>query len=244
MEYLFKENEVIKLATKAENSQPHPAKYNDNLLKSFAELVNELGCQKESIILDVFGGVGKIGRLKEMLDFKITVITSELEEEWAKQGYEHGVDFPLVSDSTCLPIKDKVIDFVITSPTYGNRMADSHIARDNSVRNTYTHKLGRKLSDNNTGKMQWGENYRKIHGLVYSEVFRTLKQNGYLILNMKDHIRSGKRVYVTDWHIQELENKGFKLLRHIKVQLKGNGFGANAHLRVPYESILLFKKKN
>lgn len=57
MEYLFKENEVIKLATKAESSQPHPAKYNDNLLKSFAELVNELGYQKESIVLDVFGGV-------------------------------------------------------------------------------------------------------------------------------------------------------------------------------------------
>lgn len=179
-----------------------------------------------------------------MLDFEVVVITSELEEEWASQGYGYGVDFPMVSDSTCLPIKNNTIDFVITSPTYGNRMADSHIAKDSSVRNTYTHKLGRKLDDNNTGKMQWGENYRKIHSLVYSEVFRTLKQNGYLILNMKDHIRNGKRVYVTDWHIQELKNKGFRLLRHIKIQLKGNGFGANAHLRVSYESVLLFNKEN
>jgi len=61
-------------------------------------------------------------------------------------------------------------------------MADHHNAKDSSKRNTYTHCLGRKLKEENTGKMQWGHLYRNKHRKIYEEFIRVLKTNGYLIL--------------------------------------------------------------
>ena len=85
-------------------------------------------------------------------------------------------------------------DGICTSPTYGNRMADSHDAKDGSSRNTYTHKLGRKLDVNNSGKMQWGNEYKKLHTKAWNECFRVLKNDGVFILNFKNHIKKGKEV--------------------------------------------------
>ena len=52
---------------------------------------------------------------------------------------------------------DATFDMVVTSPTYGNRMADHHNAKDGRRRITYTHNLGRTLTPGNSGAMQWGE---------------------------------------------------------------------------------------
>lgn len=45
----------------------------------------------------------------------------------------------IVGNALYLPFRDRAFDGIVTSPCYGNRMADHHDARDDSKRNTYTH---------------------------------------------------------------------------------------------------------
>ena len=132
----------------------HPAKYTDSLLPIFTRLLKKY---KAETVLDCFAGTGKI----HLLPFKTYGI--ELEKEWAEMHSNN-----IIGDATKICFKDNSFDAVCTSPTYGNRMADCHNAKDESHRNTYTHILNRKLNDNNSGKMQWGINYKNytiLHGM-------------------------------------------------------------------------------
>ena len=206
----------------------HPAKYTNSLLPIFQEIIDKYNCEK---ILDCFAGTGKVHHLN------CKTIGLELEEEWANQSKG-----TIIGDATNMPFKDNEFCGVCTSPTYGNRMADSHNAKDDSKRNTYTHKLGRELKVNNSGKMQWGESYRDIHRLAWKECYRVMKKDGIFILNFKNHIRKGKEVDVFGWHIKELINLNF-ILREVKqVPVKGNGFGENGNSRVPFEYVAVLQK--
>lgn len=127
----------------------HPAKFTDALLPSFAHLI-----PPATRGLDPFGGTGKIFLLHDLVpDLQIECI--ELEPEWA--AYDSRIT---VGNALALPYCDASFDWVCTSPTYGNRMADHHNARDGSRRNTYRHALGRPLHRDNSGAMQWGDEYR------------------------------------------------------------------------------------
>lgn len=200
---------------------PHPAKYTDCLLSIFEKMI-----PKNSKVLDPFAGTGKI----HLLPFE--TVGLEIEPEWAKM---HPQTF--CGDATDMPFADDTFDVICTSPTYGNRMADSHNAKDASKRNTYTHTIGRKLHKNNSGQMQWGQEYKDLHIKAYRECKRVLKPNGLFILNIKNHIRNGKEIDVHGWHITALENIGFIFSETVNVPVKGNGFGSNGAKRVGYEFI-------
>lgn len=208
-------------------SKKHPAKYNDKLFPDMAKILEKNYCKS---VLDPFGGTGKIFELKKYLD-NLKIFSIELEPEWANC---------IVGDAHYLPFSNDCFDAIVTSPTYGNRMADHHEAKDKSVRNTYTHFIGRKLSRNNSGCMQWGEEYRRFHKIAWIESRRVLKDNGIFILNIKDHIRDGVRQNVTAWHIECLSEAGFELLSHKHIFLSGNGMGKNREYKVPYESVIAF----
>jgi hypothetical protein len=64
---------------------------------------------------------------------------------------------------------------VVTSPTYGNRMADHHDAKDDSKRMTYKHMLGRDLHPDNSGQMHFGPKYKEFHEKAWAEVTRVIK---------------------------------------------------------------------
>ena len=136
-----------------ENTIRHPAKYTDSFIPVFASILKEYGCRK---ILDPFAGTGKIGQIKKE-GFEGYIFANEIEPEWLEPN-KYGCDVVSFMDAENLLdcYRPNQFDAIVTSPTYGNRMADHHNAKDGSKRNTYTHYIGHQLHDGNTGKMQWG----------------------------------------------------------------------------------------
>lgn len=204
----------------------HPAKYSKNLMPVISFLIGAT-----EPILDPFAGTGRIHSLPN------ETFGVEIEPEWALLDSR-----TLVGDATALPYRDKSFAGVVTSPTYANRMADHHAAKDLSKRNTYKHALGRDLHPNNSGGMQWGEDYKLLHKKAWIECRRVLEDRGFILLNIKDHIRKGKRQHVTRWHMETISSLGFILENRIRVNAKGLKEGANRNVRINNEWLLLFRK--
>lgn len=217
-------------------SVKHPAKYTDTLIPIFVDLLRD--CPN---VLDPMAGTGKIGQIKEH-GYKGYVVCNELEPEWITPT-PPGVDEVHIGDAEHMDwALDGQFCAICTSPTYGNRMADHHNARDGSRRNTYRHTLGRPLSPGNTGMMQWGKEYRQKHVFIWIECKRVLRPDGLMIVNVSDHIRKGQVVRVVDWHVKAITSIGLLLIDKIPVETPRLRFGANSDVRVSAEWILVFLK--
>jgi SAM-dependent methyltransferase len=207
----------------------HPAKYSDVLMPLFGELLD--GYDR---VLDPFAGTGKLRSIRP------DAYLLEIEPEWA------AISGATVGDALDMPWDDGYFDAVCTSPTYGNRMADhftDHQVDKSYRRNTYRHALGRELSNNNSGWMQWGAMYRAFHINAWTEVRRVLRPEGRFILNISDHIRNGERVPVSEWHRAAVEGLRFALVSEHAVETPRQRFGANGNARVSHEVVYVFRKE-
>lgn len=200
----------------------HPARFSPLILDTISSCLGS----PVGPVLDPFAGTGLLSSLP------IHTVCVEIEQDWATN---------VCADSQHLPFPAHVFDAVATSPTYGNRMADHHDARDGSKRHTYTHYLGHKLHDNNSGKMHFGAEYCQLHANVWIECLRVLKSQGLLVLNTKDFIRDGLLTPVTDWHSECLSRLGFTFLYRLSVPVRGLRHGANNTLRVDHEDITVWE---
>lgn len=214
----------------------HPAKFSDVLIPKIAGIlkVNHI-----RTVFDPMAGTGKLVQVKTFCP-DLAVFCNELEPEWCE--FDNGA-FWMVRDARDLGfLPDGLFGAICTSPTYGNRLADHHNAKDGSRRITYRHRLGRDLHTANTGQLQWGQVYREIHHAIWKESIRLLCDDGIFILNISDHIRGGEIVPVSDFHHRTLVSLGLNLIQWDRVETPRMGFGANAKVRVDYESIYTFKK--
>lgn len=208
----------------------HPARYSDELIPMFASLLGGDVVR----VLDPFAGTGRIHELQAC---GLETVGVEIEPEWASLHPD-----TIVGNALDLPFDDGEFDAVCTSPTYGNRLADHHDAADPELRRSYTHDLGRKLHDANSGDLHWGPEYRAFHEDAWAEAVRVLRPGGRFILNIKDHIRGGAWQDVAGWHVAALCDLGLYVTAIRPVVTSALRQGANGELRVPAELVIAFVK--
>ena len=239
----------------------HPATFPKAIQKLMTDISKELGITE---VLDIFGGIGNIGRMKEY-GFKGKIKTNELEPRWGGQdtvklSKERGVDEAIIGDSRNLDIPSGSVEAIMTSPTYGNLMA----LKAPSKKDSYQAFAGGRLGAGSTAGEVWGPKYEQLHREIYDEAFRVVKSGGYFVLNMKDKPvsavdlknnwipKKGSTVEVrdqvmkaTDWHVRALEDVGFKEINRYRVDEPGyttdtGRFGRK--FTVGYEDVVVMGK--
>lgn len=210
----------------------HPARFSDAILPLLDFMLPD-----EGRVLDPFAGTGRIHELATATRVTVGV---EIEPEWAAMHPD-----TIVGDSTGLSemFDEASFDAICTSPTYGNRFADHHKARDGSVRRSYTHDLGRQLHVNNSGAMHWGNAYRTLHTTVWAQCHNVLKPGGVLVLSISDHIRKGSPQGVHLWHVGKLGQLGFEIQAMSPIATQRLRHGENGDQRVSHEWVIRFGRR-
>lgn len=217
-----------------EAANAHPAKYTAAIADSFERLLLAY-VPPPAIVVDPFAGTGFL--LDRLFERGYAPFGIELEPEWAASKH--------VARGTALalPFEDGYADAVITSPTYGNRMADKDLRP--SVAGTYAKGLGRLASEGSSCHLQWGPEYRAFHVEALDEIERVLRPGGLFLLNMKNHYRAKEEVDVVGWWWNEVADRGtFRRLVSIFVATPGNRRGANAEARAEGEYVGVFQRED
>lgn len=217
---------------------PHPAKWSDPVLDAI-----QLACDRYRVAdaapplaADPFAGVG-LPRLAEVIP--VPLIGVELEPEWAEQsGCDQGDSVRWLIDQG-----QGSLGLLVTSPCYGNRMADDHTPSeaDTSDRITYRHRLGRPLSDGSAASMQWGKEYRAWHRLWSMHAYEALAPGALALLNMANHYRGGVEQHVVEWWLAVWMDLGATVVEVAHVPTRKSRKGANGQLRTDGERLLVMR---
>ncbi|MEM9465276.1 MAG: hypothetical protein AAGA90_07870 [Actinomycetota bacterium] len=218
----------------------HPATFTPAIADMITLLINHEN--RPGPVLDPFAGIGTIHTLGRR-----DTISVELEHEWAIQAHRTRLEHDTLAayEANSLDIYDMISvrhqpAGIVTSPAYGNRMADQYDGRDGSTRATYATSLGRACSAGSGAALQWGPDYRGFHTRHIEAWRHLLPDNGWLILNMKDHPRDGTIQRVCRWWIQTTLDYGFDLARAEAITTPGMRFGAQGDIDIDHEMLYLF----
>jgi hypothetical protein len=222
----------------------NPAPFSANILRFIA---NSGLLPHSGTIIDPFAGVGKVHQLAS---HSLKIVGVELEPEWAAAHPN-----TICGNALALPFEDGSFDGAVTSPVYGNRMSDSHNAKDGTLRRSYTHDLRRttgdperKLHPDNAGTLYaWNKEYWRFHVRAWAELRRVLKPEAVFLLNVSDFIRTTqshgqKRLPVTRTHVRVCSDLGFKLEKAFPIETPRMRYGQNHESRAPFEYVLYFKR--
>lgn len=238
----------MKPKTDRQGNVKHPAKWSASVLAKLDELV------PSGHYLDPFAGTGGIAKLTENETVTRTFTCIELEPEWARQIPTSVQVMAICTDSLKAMAayaehqpQRSMVDGVITSCVYGNRMSDSHNAKDNSSRRSYTHDLGRKLSEGSSGAMYfWQPAYKEFHLRAWQLTFAVTKPGGEMFLNVSDFLRTIReggisrqiQMRVVAWHMKALKSAGYEIVKVHRVETPRMRHGENHKARVEYEAII------
>jgi SAM-dependent methyltransferase len=227
----------------------HPAPYSQAILRFIA---NHQILPDTGVVLDPMAG---IGRVHDLAQAGRETIGIEIEPEWAA-CHPH----TRVGNALALPFEDESIDAVMVSPVFGNRMSDSHMAKDGSHRRSYTHDLRRMTGDEtrlldpaNSGTLYcWQPAYWRFHDAAWQEVYRVLRpydpltRSGTFVLNVSDcyrtHRGQRRREPVVETHRSICESIGFTLIARHEIVTPRMRRGANHESRAEAEVLLIFAR--
>lgn len=218
----------------------HPAKFTDGILKVMdgfirAEAERMPKRLRRFRTLDPMAGTGRVHQLPGV------TVGVELEPEWAAMHPD-----TICGDVLALPFRSDHFDCIAVSPCYGNRLADCHNAQDGSVRHSYTHDLGRKLTAGNSGILPYRDTlpeesaYRTFHRKAWKAAARVLRPNSIFILNVSNFYANKVEQHVSEWHSMTLRNLGFTVEEIVEVETPRLRFGANRE-RVDHEYVIQFR---
>ena len=219
-------------ARRREAERRHPAKYTAAIAQLFERLLLAY-VPPPAVVLDPFAGTGKLLDRLAVLGYEPRGI--ELEPDWVCSR------FVVRGNALTLPYVFGTIDAVVTSPTYGNRMADKDMRE--SVAGTYAKGLGRIASEGSSCHMQWGDEYRAFHEAHLAEVDRVLVDRGVYVLNMKNHYRRKEEQDVVGWWWDACDRLGWRRVVSVFVDTPGNRHGQNSELRADGEWVGVWMKE-
>lgn len=213
----------------------HPAKFTASII---AEITAELMSQGfQGDILDPFGGVGGVHELHDPLNLGWYTYAIELEPEWAD---EH--ERTSIGDATALPlIWANAFQAIVTSPPYGNRMADKDMRP--TVAATYMKQLGRESSPGSMNHLQWTDpTYQRFAVRFMQEAWRVLEPGGPFLLNVKNHPRNKKVVDVVGWYERTARELGWQVEKITCIPTPGMRKGANRAGIVDAEALIVMRR--
>lgn len=222
----------------------HPAKYSSSVLDALGELwdfwLQPPEPDRPSRVLDPWAGVGRIHRIASLA---VRTFAVELELNWAAST-EHA-NRTVSATTRRLPFADGVFDAVTGSPVYMNRMRDSHMARDTSKRNTYTHQMraltgfkDEQLHPDNMGAMT-NTQYRAAAAEHIAELLRVSKPGAFWFINLSNSIEDGEENNCVEQWINWLTLRSLHIREVRPVATPRNGFGANGDARCDYEVVVV-----
>lgn len=227
----------------------HTAKANVYLVQAIIEFVSEPG----EAIADVMAGSGTImagalmGRKVICIDISKKYCSMMVSAIDYLEQYHRGISEQItIINQPCqvvLPLPS--IDHIIFSPPYAQILKSKgtdKLTKEKTPYDMAEYHQG-ALNVGQLNEFLYNQKMEEVYGLCYD----TLPTGGTLTVIIKDHIRDGKRVYLSKWVVNCCTPIGFELLGWYKQKSLGSVYtriyrsqGKNT---VDEEEIIIMRKK-